>query len=100
MRVSFRNRKLRSRYEQSAEAIKAYGEPVARKYIMRVNIILMAQNFDALHHMPGLDCHPLKGDRAGEWAIKLTGKYRLIITLRGDDADIVRIEEVSMHYED
>jgi proteic killer suppression protein len=42
----------------------------------------------------------LKGDRSGEWAVKLTGFYRLIFTLEGKRLQIALIEEVSKHYGD
>jgi proteic killer suppression protein len=73
---------------------------VARKYIQRVNIIKQARNIEELKVLPGLRCHPLKGDRQGHWAINLTGFYRLIFTLEGETMEIVRIEEVSKHYDD
>ena len=44
--------------------------------------------------------HPLEGNRKGEYAISLTGFYRLIITNDGEIFDIARIEEVSKHYGD
>ncbi len=50
--------------------------------------------------LPGLRCHPLKGKRIGQYAINLNGFYRLIFTLTGETLEIVRIEEVSKHYDD
>jgi proteic killer suppression protein len=50
--------------------------------------------------LPGLRCHPLKGNRKGQYAVKLTGFYRLIFTVDGDCLDIALIEEVSKHYDD
>ena len=54
-------------------------------------------------HVPrqtALHCHPLKGDRAGEWSIRLTGFWRLIFTLHGESLQVARIEEASKHYDD
>ena len=48
----------------------------------------------------GLRCHPLKGNRKGQYAVKLTGFYRLIFTVDGNCLDIALIEEVSKHYDD
>jgi proteic killer suppression protein len=73
---------------------------VARRYIQRINIMKAARGLDELTRLPGLRCHPLKGQRAGQYAIDLTGFYRLIFTLRGESLTIVRIEEVSKHYGD
>lgn len=100
MEVRFRTRKLQSHYERSGEAVKAYGEAVARKYIQRVNLIKAARDVDELKRLPGLRCHQLKGERLGQWAVNLTEFRRLIFTLEGDRLEIVRIEGVSKHYED
>lgn len=100
MLVEFRTRKLQKQYEDSGEAEKAYGSQTARKYIQRINIIKKAHDIEELKRLPGLNCHSLKGNRKGQWAIKLTGFYRLIFTLIGDCLKIVCIEEVSKHYED
>ena len=82
------------------EAEKAYGREVAGKYISRVNIIKAACDINELRSLPVLHCHALKGDRQGQWSVKLTGFYRLILTLHGGRLEIVRIEEVSKHYDD
>lgn len=100
MDVRFRTRKLQNHYERSGEAVKAYGEPVARKYIQRVNIIKAASDIEELKQLPALRCHQLKGERLGQWAVNLTEYRRLIFTLEGDQLEIVRIEGVSKHYED
>lgn len=100
MEIKFKTNKLQKQYENSKEAIKAYGDPVAKKYIQRVSILKSAKSFDELYAIPQLKFHPLTGDRDGEFAITLTGFYRLIITNEGDTFDIARIEEVSKHYGD
>ncbi|MEN8245918.1 MAG: type II toxin-antitoxin system RelE/ParE family toxin [Thermodesulfobacteriota bacterium] len=100
MEVTFRTKKLKKEYLKYAVAQKAYGLQVARKYIERINIIKHARNIDELSRLPGLRCHPLKGDREGQFAISLTGFYRLIFTLHGDALEIANIEEVSKHYDD
>lgn len=100
MEIKFKTNKLQKQYENSKEAVKAYGTDVAKKYIQRVNILKSAKSFEELYAIPQLKFHPLTGDRDGEFAITLTGFYRLIITNDGDTFDIARIEEVSKHYGD
>lgn len=100
MEIQFRTDKLRKQYEDIGEAKKAYGEQVARRYIERINIIKYANDISELQRLPVLRCHILKGERKGQWSIKLTGFYRLIFTLNGERLEIVRIEEVSKHYGD
>ena len=100
MEVTFRTRRLEKEYREYARAVKSYGTEVARRYIQRINILKQVRNIEELMHLPGLGCHPLKGDRHGQYAIKLTGFYRLIFTLKGDALEIAHIEEVSKHYGD
>ena len=100
MEVRFKTNKLQKQYENSKDAIKAYGLDVAKKYIQRVGILKSAKSFDDLSKIPQLKFHPLTGDRKGEFAISLTGFFRLIITNNGDTFDIAKIEEVSKHYDD
>jgi proteic killer suppression protein len=100
VRIAFRTRKLQRQYEHSAEAVRAYGDQVARKYVERINIIKAARDVNELQQTAVLRCHPLTGDRAGQWAVRLTGFCHLIVTLDGEDLEIAMIEEVSKHYDD
>ena len=100
MRIAFRTHKLQREYEHSREAVRAYGDQVARKYVERISIIKAARDINELQQMTVLRCHPLTGDRAGQWAVRLTGFYRLIFTLDGEYLEIAMIEEVSKHYDD
>lgn len=100
MDITFRTTKLEKQYTKSQEAVRAYGMEVALRYILRVNTIKAARGIEELEKLPGLRCRRLKGNRKGQWAINLTGFWRLIFTLQGDELEIVRIEEVSKHYDD
>mgnify|MGYP001089985531 CR=1 FL=1 len=100
MEIAFRTRKLEREYREYARAVKSYGSEVARRYIQRINIIKQAKDIEELKSLPALRCHSLRGNYRGEYAIKLTGFYRLIITLKGNALEIVQIEEVSKHYGD
>ena len=100
MEVTFKTRRLEKEYRENARAVKSYGKNVVRKYILRINIIKSANNIEELMSLPSLGCQPLKGDRHGQYAIKLTGFYRLIFTLKGNALEIAHIEEVSKNYGD
>jgi len=100
LEVRFKTKKLQKQFENSSNAVKTYGMVVAKKYIQRVNILKSAKSFEDLYKIPQLKFHTLTGDRDGEFAISLTGFYRLIVTNDGDAFDIVKIEEVSKHYGD
>ena len=100
MEIAFRTRKLEREYQEHARAVKSYGSEVARRYIQRINIIKQARDIEELMSLPALRCHTLRGDYHGEYAIKLTGFYRLVFTLKGNALEIAQIEEVSKHYGD
>lgn len=100
MHVIFRNRKLENCYLYHKLAYRAWGEAVGRKYIQRIDIIQQTSDLNELCQLPGLNCHQLKGDRKGQYAISLSGYWRLVVTLHGERQEIVRIEEVSKHYGD
>ena len=42
--------------------------------------------------LPGLDLHPLKGDRKGTWAVSVSGNRRITFRFVGKDADAVNYE--------
>jgi len=98
LQVEFRTKKLEKQFLDSKQAVKAYGQAVATRYIERINIIKHTSSIEELERLPGLNCHPLKGDRDGEWSVRLNGFMRLIFTLHGEALEIVRIKEVSKHY--
>lgn len=100
MIVKFRTRKLENCFLQLKQAVREFGDVVGRKYVQRINIIKSSNSLDDLSKLPGLRCHPLKGDRAGQYAVNLTGFHRLIFTVEGDCLNIAMIEEVSKHYDD
>ncbi len=100
MIVTFRTRKLEKCFLLSDQSVRECGAQVGRKYIQRINIIKTTNSLDDLRKLPGIRCHPLKGERTGQYAVNLTGFYRLIFTVDGDTIHIAMIEEVSKHYDD
>jgi proteic killer suppression protein len=100
LEIAFRTRKLEREYREYVKAVKSYGPEVARRYIQRINIIKQVQDIEELKSLPALRCHSLRGNYRGEYAITLTGFYRLIISLKGNALEIAQIEEVSKHYGD
>lgn len=100
MEIRFRTRHLEQCFLEHKAATRAFGVDVARRYVQRIQIIKAARSADELRSLPGLRFHSLSGDRRGQFAMNLTGFYRLIVTLHGAQLEIVQIEEVSKHYGD
>lgn len=100
LQVNFRTKKLEKQYLDGRTAAAAYGPDVGRRYIQRVILLKSVSNVSELSKLPGLRYHPLTGDRKGQHAITLIGRWRLIFTLSGNTLDIAMVEEVSNHYDD
>lgn len=44
-------------------------------------------------NIPGYYLHPLKGDRKGEWAMTVSGNWRITFRFEGEDAVDVNLED-------
>jgi len=98
--ISFRTKQLERCFRESKAATKAFGPEVGRRYIQRIKLIQASKSVDDLRKLPGLRFHALTGDRKGTHAVNLTGFYRLILSIEGSEAQVIKIEEVSNHYGD
>lgn len=99
MRVVFASNYLQRCFEEFNEAVRAWGADVGRRYIQRINILRAAEAFNDLYTVRSLRLHALKGGRAGQYTIDVTGRVRLILTYQ-DDVRTIRVGEVSQHYGD
>ncbi|MBE3112838.1 MAG: type II toxin-antitoxin system RelE/ParE family toxin [Acidobacteria bacterium] len=100
MEVIFKTKRLEKCYLDHLQGRRAWGPEVGRKYIQRIDILQEAVDMAEVRKLPGLDCHPLKGGRKGQFGITLHGRWRQIFSLQGNKASIIRVEEVSKHYGD
>lgn len=100
MQVEFAARKLERCYRELTIARREWGERVARAYVRRVDTLYAAKDVRDLFALRALDMHPLKGERKGQYSIRLGDRERLIVTFADEELTIVRIEEVSKHYGD
>ena len=44
-------------------------------------------------NIPGMFLHPLKGDRKGEWAMTVSGNWRVTFRFDGEDVIVVNLED-------
>jgi toxin HigB-1 len=92
--IAYSNNRLKAASVNLAEAVHLFGLPVGRKYIQRISILRAVQKFSELHGLRALRLHQLKGNRSGEYAIMLTGNYRLIIeNVQEEKVLIVAVED-------
>jgi proteic killer suppression protein len=100
VQVKFRTRQLQRGYESHAEATRRWGAAVARRYVQRINDLYAAETVEDLYRIPPLRFHQLKGNRQGQYALSLTDRMRLIVSVTGEPTPTVWVEEVSKHYGD
>ena len=75
MKFNFKDKKIRELCEKRAVADKKLGADCARKLRARLD------DLDAVSRVTELTAgnpHPLKGDRLGQFALDLTGGWRLV----------------------
>jgi toxin HigB-1 len=87
-----------SRFKEASLSLSAasrsFGVPIGRKYIQRVGVLKAIDKFSELYGHKALRLHPLKGDRAGQYSIILTGNYRLIVEkIKEDTVRIMDVED-------
>ena len=60
-------------------------------------VLLLLDEATEPRHMdlPGFRLHPLKGDRAGQWSVSVTGNWRIVF--RFADGDVVDVDLVDYH---
>ncbi len=64
--------------------VKEFGFPLGKKIRQRLNELRSATTLTIISKLPGAHLHPLSGDRAGQWAVKLTGKDRFCLIIDHD----------------
>lgn len=87
---SFRHKGLRRFFESgSAAGIQAKHTGRLRLILGRLNAAAEPRDMG----LPGLGLHPLRGDRAGTWAVKVSGNWRVTFRFSGRDAEVVDYED-------
>jgi proteic killer suppression protein len=72
---------------------------VAEQYIRRIDTLQAVPEFNDLRAIRSLRLHPLRGDREGEYAMTLHGRWRLILRLDVSNSRLI-VQEVTNHYGD
>ncbi|MEN6301648.1 MAG: type II toxin-antitoxin system RelE/ParE family toxin [Armatimonadia bacterium] len=83
MEVYFRDKRLQRLLTDDRACSREFGSACARKIKIRLLLLDQAATLEELQHAPGR-CHALKGDRKGQFAVDLTGGFRLIFAAADD----------------
>ena len=98
MQCRFVDRKQEA-LESGATATIGHGRALDRAFRMRMQFIRGAKDVSDLRAWKSLHFEKLKGDRAGQWSIRLKDQWRLVIEIESDAAGqvIVIVEVVDYH---
>ena len=84
MNIQYRKKKL-ERSVASPGAIKKYYGKRAKTVKKRLDEIHAAPNLQELMNIPGPNCHPLKGEKAGQFAVNISGNERIIFEINHEN---------------
>lgn len=77
MDFSFRG-KLKKQLSSEREMLKAFGQERAKPLKLRLGVLAKAKSLADVPVDPPPRCHQLKGKRKGQFAVVLTGNWRLV----------------------
>ncbi len=73
------------------EGINAQHAPKLRRLLAALHTAAGPDNMN----VPGYRLHQLKGDRSGQWAVWVSGNWRLVFAFDGDHA--TNVDQVDYH---
>jgi len=102
LEIKFRSRKLEKAFRSKKERVSRWGEAVAEKFILRIQVLQAILCLEDLRQFSFLRFHSLKGSRKGQYAVDIHDRWRLVFTLQEDEdgGEAILILEVSNHYGD
>lgn len=77
MDFSFKGR-LKKQLSSEKEMLKAFGRERAKPLKLRLGVLARARTLADVPIDPPLRCHQLRGKRKGQFAVVLTGNWRLV----------------------
>lgn len=95
MEVLFKNKSLERSITDDKRLLKSYGKR-AKKIKQRYREMLASATLADLSKLPATGLHPLHGDRAGQWAVKITGNERMCFIITHDPVPILSDNSVDM----
>lgn len=98
MEITYKGARLKKICTNASEAQKTYGLKMAEKIFLRINQIRSAPSLECLVQYRIGDCHPLKGNRQGEYAMALVQPYRLIFDQQEDSIIQVRVISIEDYH--
>lgn len=87
MNIKYKSSGLRKQLENATEIKKAFGVN-AKRVATRMADIIASPNLAILIQIKAANCHPLTGDKKGEWAVDISANHRMIFEIDHDPIPI------------
>jgi len=88
--MSWRHKGLKTFFETgSKKGIQTNYQRRIQLILARLNVSICPEDMD----LPGLNFHPLKGDRSDEYAVKVSANWRIVFKFDGQNAHLVNYED-------
>ena len=100
MRVIYSSQKLQKTCTVFRMTVRTYGQQLSEMIHARIKQIEAFDTVEELIDYGIGKCHPLTGNRKGQYAMSLTKNWRLIFTKKGDRIQIACIEEIEDYHGD
>lgn len=102
MKVAFKTKELELLYSTPLNELKGkqkYSREVIKQYQAKVRILTYIDALKELYPIRSLNFEALKGDRKGQYSLRLNKQFRLIMEEVEDDLIEIEVIEISKHYE-
>lgn len=102
MILRYSSEKLKRECEDERAMQKAHGDVIKRTLMTRIKFLERCTEIEELRKLDPLGrWHPLRENRAGQWAGKLSGNKRLIVNpsqgVSHNETEVVIVEIVDYH---
>ncbi len=95
MKIEYGDEELRRLAEEADFRPKQWGRDLVVAYRKKIQVLDGALDERDLRAMRSLNLEKLKGDRAGQYSVRLNDQFRLILTFHtGDDGRVVVVLEL------
>ena len=87
---SFKHKGLRQYFESGSTA------GIQGKHAQKLRLVLSALDTESIINdmdIPGFNLHPLKGNRKGEWAVSVSGNWRITFNFKNGNSTNINYED-------
>ena len=98
MEVTYRNNKIANICTNFGAAKKAYNINMAAKIHQRIRELENADSVEFMIKFKIGRCHPLIGNRNGQFAVDLVHPFRLVFTKHGEEIQIAEVIEITDYH--